>query len=721
MATVSNTLALFDSMTGPLRAVMDSVNLTNSAMEQMAKTANRDIRLDSTMENARKKAQEANAAFTQINETLADMERKQNNVRSSGGGMFDTLIKKAGALVAAYAGIRQVANFFKSMIGPGTELNALNQSLERGFTVMMGSAEKAQGFLDDMMAFAKTTPFAYPELAQSGRNMIAFGMHADNVIPVLNSLGDAVSALGGGNQELMQVADAVGAMQVAGKVSMESIRRLHMNGIPALQILANQAGVTGDEMRKKISKGAIDANTAIGRLVEGIQNGTKGVAGETAKMGGLMAQNQTTWAGALDKLAGARRRAGAAIMEPLMVPLAGVLGGITNFFNQLPAHIAPTVQALLPIVDIVKKAFDSGFVLGFFRKLLLGVQLAVQGVSWVVQGFQWLYNVIANNWDIAQIFLWGLAGILAAAVIPQIWAAVVALWAKVTALWAAIPPLLAQAAAWMTLNWPIIAIFILIGLVIAILAHFGVTAEQVLGFVGGIFGILYAFIYNKIINLWNAFAMIGNFVANLFVDPAYAAKKLIYDMTTNMLKYIKTVVGALESLINLIPGVSVNFTGGIDNMINSLERPTSDKAGTDPYKMKSYMSYSEGAKLGYGVGANLATGIKNGIAGIGDKAKSLLNVDPGKYDPTKGANIDTVNTVKKVKGKVDISSEDLKVMRDLAEMKNIQNFVTLTPTVSVTTGDINNNNNGEDFDSLVRKLTNTLNEQIVSTAEGVYN
>ncbi|OPA76619.1 phage tail tape measure protein [Paenibacillus selenitireducens] len=79
--------------------------------------------------------------------------------------------------------------------------------------------------------------------------------------------------------------------------------------------------------------------------------------------------------------------------------------------------------------------------------------------------------------------------------------------------------------------------------------------------------------------------------------------------------------------------------------------------------------------------------------------------------------IDEVGKVKKVEGKVDVASEDLKVMRELAEMKNIQNFVSLTPTVSVGKVDIKN---GADEKSFIAHITKELQEQIVTSAQGVY-
>ncbi|OBR62385.1 hypothetical protein A7K91_01845 [Paenibacillus oryzae] len=76
-----------------------------------------------------------------------------------------------------------------------------------------------------------------------------------------------------------------------------------------------------------------------------------------------------------------------------------------------------------------------------------------------------------------------------------------------------------------------------------------------------------------------------------------------------------------------------------------------------------------------------------------------------------------LDEVGKINDTVDISSEDIKMMRELAEMKNIQNFVTLQPSVNVQTGDIRN---GMDVGSMVQAITTMLQDEISSSAEGVY-
>lgn len=113
---------------------------------------------------------------------------------------------------------------------------------------------------------------------------------------------------------------------------------------------------------------------------------------------------------------------------------------------------------------------------------------------------------------------------------------------------------------------------------------------------------------------------------------------------------------------------------------------------------------------------------------MADKAKELTNPKSLKNIPGGSTNafanqngslnnVNKVGEVGKINEKVDISSDDLDMLRELAEIQSIQNFVELTPTVQVTTGNINNSG---DIDSIITKIGQKLKEEFVSTAQGVY-
>lgn len=81
-----------------------------------------------------------------------------------------------------------------------------------------------------------------------------------------------------------------------------------------------------------------------------------------------------------------------------------------------------------------------------------------------------------------------------------------------------------------------------------------------------------------------------------------------------------------------------------------------------------------------------------------------------------GIDIGNVANVENIEGEVDVASEDLKLIRELAEQQHIQNYISNAPVVYVTTGDINEN---ADADYLVESVATRLGEEIDSSMEGV--
>lgn len=238
----------------------------------------------------------------------------------------------------------------------GMDRAAFKEDLGVALTTMMGDAGKANAFIKELSDFSRKTPFAFPDLGSGARNLIAFGMEAEKVIPTMTAIGDAVAGIGGGGAELGSIADTFGKIQASGRLSMEEVNSLAVHGIPALQILANQAGITAEAMRDKIGKGAVDANTATTGLVKGIEEGTTGLAGTTAKFGGMMEKNQGTWRGALDKFKGAWSRAGEAIMTKEMPGLKESVQKLTGIMDKLPDIAGPAIGT---VVGLLGKGADA--------------------------------------------------------------------------------------------------------------------------------------------------------------------------------------------------------------------------------------------------------------------------------------------------------------------------------------------------------------------------
>ena len=78
--------------------------------------------------------------------------------------------------------------------------------------------------------------------------------------------------------------------------------------------------------------------------------------------------------------------------------------------------------------------------------------------------------------------------------------------------------------------------------------------------------------------------------------------------------------------------------------------------------------------------------------------------------------MDHVGSVGSVDEDVNIAEEDLKFLRDVAEMRYVQNFVTLTPTVAVDA----KISEKVDVDEVVGRIEAKLEDEFAAAAEGVY-
>ena len=130
-----------------------------------------------------------------------------------------------------------------------------------------GLAEK---FLVDLENMAAATPFQILPLKQVSQKFIAMGMNAEAVIPVLGNMSDAVAAIGGNNQTLIQMGDVFGRIIGKGIVSGKDLNALARAGIPIFDIFREELGLTNDEIRN-IGNQRIPAEKALKAIMNGFE------------------------------------------------------------------------------------------------------------------------------------------------------------------------------------------------------------------------------------------------------------------------------------------------------------------------------------------------------------------------------------------------------------------------------------------------------------------
>lgn len=221
--------------------------------------------------------------FNQFDKDERTAKRRSEQLGQSLSG----IIKNAFSFTLGMGFFEAVKQGFRSTVGTMFSFNAQMEQAQIGFSTMLGSAQRAKRFLDDVAAFAAKTPFEFPDLLDASKRMLAYGFAAEDVLPTMEAVGNATAAVGLGAQGIDRIILALGQMRAKGKVSGEEMRQLTETGIPAWEFLAEAMGKSTAEVMKLSERGLIPADQAIKMLVEGMNK----------RFPSMMSQMENTWDG----------------------------------------------------------------------------------------------------------------------------------------------------------------------------------------------------------------------------------------------------------------------------------------------------------------------------------------------------------------------------------------------------------------------------------------
>lgn len=279
------------------------------------------------------------------------------------------------------------------------------------------------------------------------------------------------------------------------------------------------------------------------------------------------------------------------------------------------------------------------------------------------------------------------------------------------------------------LTWIVAAIIIVIAAIYLIVAAINKTqhtAYSATGVVAGIFATLGAHIINTfVVPAWNGFATLANFFGNVFNNPVAAVEVMFYDLCLTVLGYISNLASAIQTLLNKIPGVEVDITSGLDGFYSKLEeaqQAVKDKSGwVEQVSKMDYVDYQTAYNKGYDFGQGVENKVSDFFGGIKDLGNSGDTGALGSY----GAASDMAANVANIAGdtssisdSLDVSEEDLKYLRDIAEQEAINRFTTAEIKVDMS-GMSNTVHNTNDLDGIVDGLTTRVLEAMEAVKEGV--
>ena len=269
--------------------VADAVNASKSKLSA-AQTANKQLLSDANntfraLEAAKRREYSEFVRLEKEKAKAAKAPTGNSNLQTSFLGSF------GGNLAAdAVSGLTSILTSGGSAV---LDYSAKLEQARIGFTTLTGSAQAAQKHITDLQNFAKATPFEFAGLLKSSQLLQGVGINSERIIPILSDVGNALSAVGKGQEEIERTVLALSQIASKGKVAGQEINQLAENGISAVTILAQATGKSRAEIIKLSEAGQISSDFFLESLNAFIKQN---------KLGDSMKAQSQTFSGALSNI-----------------------------------------------------------------------------------------------------------------------------------------------------------------------------------------------------------------------------------------------------------------------------------------------------------------------------------------------------------------------------------------------------------------------------------
>lgn len=653
MASIQTQVGIVDRMTAPIQSIMGAVSSMVTALENVDAATNKGFDTSAVLA-ARQAYDMANAELEEINESLRRAAEKQENLNneiSRGSIEMGGLSGKAMGLVGAYAGMSGI----KKMMNLSDSMSQINARLN-----MINDSHQELNELQGMIfASAQRSRAGFIETADVVSKLAqkTKGVFASNAetIAFAETLNKSFVVAGTTQQEMasasLQLTQALGAGALRGD-EFTSIFEAAPN---LIQTIADYMEVDSGKIKEMASEGKITASIVKNALL----GASDSINEQFEKMPMTWAQ---VWTSITNRLIYAS--------QPLL--------NMISYIAQNWSAIEPIVLSLAIAVGVYAAA--------------LGWHNAVQMVS------NFLSTVAAAK-----------SALKAGATLAEAAATKTATGAQV-GLNAAI---LACPVTWIVLA--ILAVITAIYLWVRSMREAEGKTTSFIGVVTGLFMMAGASLLNTfVIPSYNGIASFINFLGNAFNNPIAAIQVLFYDLAQTVIGYILNMAEALEALINKIPGMSVDITGGLRSFYNQIEnasKKVKDESGWVEYvKKMEFVGYDTAFDKGYQFGEGIGQTMNGWFSG--NMPAFNLGMDTSQIESIS-------NDTSDIKDSVSTTAEELKFLRDLAETETINRYT--TAEIKIDMGGITNHvAQTADIDGVIDRLTEKMEESIMMVAEGVH-
>lgn len=702
----------------------------NAELEQLRMQLNQAIQeqnsLNQAMQNMDVSA--ANDAYLRLSQTVGNTERyirdnvdeqgRFNQEISAGTQQANELTNTIKRAVAAYVSIQTVGkalNISDELVQTTSRLNMMNDGVQTTaelVNMVYAAAQDARGSFSQMADV----------VARFGNNAKDAFSSSEEVVAFADLIQKQMTIAGASTQEAanaeLQLSQALGSGVLRG----DELNSIFEQAPNLIQNIADYLDVPIGKIREMAADGELSADVVKAAIFSAADD-----------INSKFNEMPMTWGQIWQSM-----------QNTALIAFQPVLQRLNDLANSeaFQTFIQGAIEAMATLANILLNIFELvGTVGGFIADNWSVISPIIYGVIAALAVYA-AYLGIVKGIEIAS---------AAATAIHS-----VAMSAKIGVMAALTGQTMAATAAQMGYNgalyacpvvWIIVLIIALIAVIMAVcsaIAKMTGIANSGFGVITGGVNVVIQFFKNLGLTVANIALGIGNAIAALASNMMTAFHNAICSVQSwfyNLLSTALSVIEGICSALNKLPFVEFDYSG-ISSAADDYAAKASEAAGNK----EDYQSISDAFNEGFTTFDAFQDGwasdaFNAGAAwgdGIADKVSNFSLSDvfgqtdiPNVGDYTSGFNDAIANSgvgdsigniddnTGKIKDSLDVTEEDLKYLRDIAEQEAINRFTTAEINVDMS-GMQNTVNSGDDIDGFMTKLTDSVNEAVDNMTEGVH-
>lgn len=702
----------------------------NAELEQLRGQLNNAIQAQNELNDAMQNmdVSAANTAYLQLSQTVGNTERyirdnvdeqgRFNQEIASGTQQANELTNTIKRAVAAYVSIQSVGkalDISDELTQTTSRLDMMNDGIQTTaelVNMVYAAAQDARGSFSQMADV----------VARFGNNAKDAFSSSEEVVAFADLIQKQMTIAGASTQEAanaeLQLSQALGSGVLRG----DELNSIFEQAPNLIQNIADYLDVPIGKIREMAADGELSADVVKAAIFSAADD-INSKFNEMPMTWGQMWQSMQNTA---------------------LIAFQPVLQRLNDLANSeaFQTFVQNAVEAMATLANIVLNIFE-----------LVGT----------VGGF------IADNWSVISPIIYGVIGALAVyaaylGIVKGIEIASaaataihsVAMSAKIGVMAALTGQTMAATAAQMGYNgalyacpvvWIIMLLIALIAIIFAVcnaIAKMTGIANSGFGVITGGVNVVIQFFKNLGLTVANIALGIGNAIAALASNMMTAFHNAICNVQSwfyNLLSTACSVIENIAAALNKLPFVSFDYSG-ISSAADDYAAKASEAAGNKEDYTSISDAFNEGFTTFDAFQDDWASDAFNAGAawgdGVADKVSNFSLSDvfgqtdiPNVGDYTSGFNDAIANSgigdgvgsiddnTGKIKDSLDVTEEDLKYLRDIAEQEAINRFTTAEINVDMS-GMQNTVNSGDDIDGFMTKLTDSVNEAVDNMTEGVH-